>query len=62
MGTRFCRLCNRQVATKPRYEVNHLIHLILSLVTCGLWLPLWLTACIMSAVQGNVCSFCGTRT
>jgi len=61
-GTRYCRLCGKQVATKKKYEVNHLIHLILTLVTCGLWAPFWIVACILSVFQGEVCAFCGTRT
>ena len=29
------------VAVKDPLETNHILHLLLSLVTCGLWLPVW---------------------
>jgi hypothetical protein len=29
------------IAYKDPYEVNHILHLLLSVLTCGLWLPIW---------------------
>jgi hypothetical protein len=26
---------------KDPFETNHVLHLLLSVVTCGLWLPVW---------------------
>jgi hypothetical protein len=28
--------------TKQRKKTNHLLHLVLSIITFGLWLPVWL--------------------
>jgi hypothetical protein len=37
----FCRNCKAQVmVTKP--GVNHLLHLILRILTAGLWLLVWI--------------------
>jgi len=32
----------RYVEVPPRARTNHVLHLLLSLVTGGLWLPVWL--------------------
>ncbi|WP_078344726.1 DUF2510 domain-containing protein [Mycobacteroides chelonae] len=32
---------------------NHLLHLILTLLTCGLWIPVWIIIAIISASGGN---------
>ena len=30
------------VVQEPRKRVNHLLHLVLTLITAGLWLPVWI--------------------
>jgi hypothetical protein len=32
---------HHQTTTYQPVETNHLLHLVLSLVTCGFWLPVW---------------------
>lgn len=34
-----------------RPPVNHVLHLILTLLTCGLWAPVWITMAIIDAVR-----------
>lgn len=55
----FCPHCQKQVmaqGTKP----NHILHVILSLVTLGLWLPVWLVITLAKS-GGYRCTQCGTR-
>lgn len=32
----------RYVTVEPKRKTNHILHLLLSVITCGLWLPIWL--------------------
>lgn len=34
-----------------RRGVNHGLHLVLTLVTCGLWLPIWIIVAILDAMK-----------
>ena len=54
----YCRECNCNV-TIYRKGTNHVLQLLLSIVTCGLWLPLW----IMNSIQmgGWRCNDCGSK-
>ena len=38
---------------------SHILHLILSLVTVGVWLPVWLICVVMNAFQPYRCTVCG---
>lgn len=64
MGThqapRFCPACNTRVIGM-RNTPNHILHLLLSLVTMGLWLPVWL---IIGATSDSryYCLNCGEST
>lgn len=35
-------------STPERKKTNHLLHLILTLVTVGLWLPVWIIVAIVN--------------
>lgn len=37
----------------------HVLHLLLSIVTAGLWLPFWLLCVLSAALQPYRCSTCG---
>jgi len=55
---RFCNRCGRhRLFTRP--GTNHILHLLLSLVTVGLWLPIWLLCAIR--VGGWRCTVCGSH-
>lgn len=56
----YCQTCGRQsMFVKPR--INHVLHLILTIVTIGLWSLVWLTLGIVNAVKGPRCQVCGTK-
>ncbi|MGM0508498.1 MAG: hypothetical protein ACQERZ_04965 [Fusobacteriota bacterium] len=54
----YCKKCKEETLCK-RKDTNNWIHLILSIITLGLWIPFW----IMAVIQFNAwhCSVCGAR-
>lgn len=61
MGTQFkkatCKACRFNTAMRP--GANHLMHLVLSVLTGGLWLPVWLLCAIRFG--GWTCVQCGRK-
>ena len=61
---RFCRNCGESsLFARDRYEPPHLGHLLLTLVTCGLWLPVWIVH-MMANVRSSEpfrCQRCGCK-
>ena len=53
----FCGVCNKQVLVR-RKGTNHLLHLILSILTAGLWVIVWILASIKFG--GWRCTQCGS--
>lgn len=37
------------VVNEPRKRVNHLLHLVLTILTAGLWLPVWIIVSMAKA-------------
>lgn len=60
-GTMYCEYCQRDVATERRYQVNNVGWLLLSIVTCGIVLPVWGLDILLSGFSGQRCRFCGHR-
>ena len=55
---RKCKPCGKHVrAARP--SANHVVHLIISLLTAGLWLPIWLLCSI--SIGGWRCIECGKK-
>lgn len=54
----WCARCQRQVVVF-RPGANHILHLLLTLVTCALWLIVWLGSAIRFG--GWRCSVCGSN-
>ena len=52
----FCKMCDRQVVVS-RPGTNHILHLLLSILTAGLWLIVWIGSAIKFG--GWRCSTCG---
>ena len=55
---RHCRHCGKNVlavGTTP----NHVLHAILTLFMCGLWLPVWILISL-GKIGGYRCSQCGS--
>lgn len=59
-GSAFCRNCKTQVMT-VRNTPSHLLHLILSIVTAGLWLFVWFFIIINGSGPAR-CTRCGLDT
>ena len=57
-ATGFCKACNRQVMIR-RKGTNHVLHLLLTLVTLGFWLIIW--ALVSFKIGGWRCSQCGMK-
>lgn len=49
-----------RVVLAERTTANHILHLLLSLVTVGLWIPVWILLTIFSGPYR--CPSCGTKT
>ncbi len=56
IGTAYCEHCKKQVIAKKK-ECNHVLHAILSLITGGIWLIVWLLCAI--TCDDYYCTECG---
>lgn len=55
---RKCKLCAKKVlATRP--GTSHLLHLFLSVITAGIWIPVWVL--ISAKIGGWRCPNCGSK-
>ena len=55
---KFCKRCKSNVlAVRP--GTNHVLHLLLSLVTCLIWVPIWILSAIK--IGGWKCPTCGSK-
>lgn len=54
----FCQWCDRRVMVFRR-GTNHLLHLILSILTGGLWIIIWIGLAIK--IGGWRCVECGSK-
>jgi hypothetical protein len=56
----YCATCQRQTLhTKER--VNHVLHLILSVLTVGLWLIVWGALGLGNSAERTRCTVCGSK-
>lgn len=53
-----CSHCNDSVLIRRRGP-NHVLHLLLSMATVGLWLPVWLIVGVSSLFGSWHCATCG---
>lgn len=56
----FCAHCQKQVMAQGS-KPNHILHVILSIVTLGAWLPVWLIVTLAKTGTGYRCTQCGSR-
>ena len=59
----FCPVCKQsRLHTRNTYDVPHILHLLLSLVTGGLWLPIWFLHAMLNgrSTVPFLCTVCGT--
>lgn len=52
---KFCKKC-KAMTLHLHHGPNHVLHLLLTLITCGVWLLIWLMA---AANRGDQCTVCG---
>lgn len=53
-----CKDCGQQrLFTKER--ISHVLHLLLTLVTGGLWIPVWVICGIVNLTRPYHCPICG---
>lgn len=60
--SKWCRYCRRMVYAVGKTEStgSFLIHLLMTFVTVGLWLPIWIVSSL--AYVGNYrCTRCGSK-
>jgi len=43
------RQINREMMRLEKYKTDHILHLLVSVLTIGLWLPAWLAIAIINA-------------
>lgn len=58
--TRYCRKCDAAMPATVR-RTNHVLHIILTLLTMGFWLPVYALAGIEGATKSARCQKCGSR-
>lgn len=56
--SKYCKRCVKQVLAR-RKGTNHILHLLLSIVTGGIWIIVWILCSIK--IGGWRCSQCGGR-
>jgi hypothetical protein len=58
VARRFCPVCNGYVAAVSNGP-NHVLHLLITLLLCGFWLPVWILLALGATYN---CQKCGTVT
>lgn len=56
-ASRWCALCGRRVLADHLHEASG-IHVLLALLTCGAWIPVWFLILLVGRYH---CPRCGTR-
>lgn len=56
----YCHVCGRR-SLFEKQRINHVLHLILSLVTLGIWSLAWITLGTVNTVRGVRCASCGAK-
>lgn len=62
----YCNRCAKPTLhTRVTRDVNHVLHLLLTLFCCGLWLPIWILDALITSMSDSsepfLCSLCGQR-
>jgi len=58
----FCKKCDKKVKlVRPQPKVTHLLHLVLSVLTSGLWIIIWFIAIIYAYSREYRCNECGSN-
>ncbi len=55
----YCSYCQRNVrGEKP--SANHILHLVLTILSCGGWLVIWLLMILNAGCYKHQCPYCGS--
>jgi len=57
-GSAFCKSCHAQVLT-AQDAPNHILHLLLSVLTAGMWIPIWFLLAVLPGARR--CTRCGLQ-
>lgn len=57
----YCPECDRMVLA-TREDPNHVLHLLISVFLCGLWLPVWMLIAWNQSQYAFQCPRCGSVT
>lgn len=58
-ASHYCAHCQQDVVAAEETP-NHLLHFVLTLVTLGLWVPIWILA-TLGIIARYRCTQCGNR-
>ena len=58
MTRKWCEDCGRHVKAEKQ-DVNHVLHLLMTLLTCGLWVVVWGLVILADVTGGWRCHQCG---
>lgn len=55
----WCNTCNAHtISVSTSNRTSHLFHLVMSIITFGLWIPVWLLVAIVNSSGRDLCSKC----
>src|SRR5437763_597821 len=58
---KWCHACHKSVDPIASSDgPNHVLHFVLTMISCGLWLPIWILVAIGANVK-DVCPLCQNR-
>ncbi len=55
---RVCRTCG-QARPFEKQGTSNVFHLLMSVVTCGLWIPVWIFCGLLNGLSPMRCRWCG---
>ena len=55
---KFCKDCGQNKLFEKQGP-SHILHLILSVITVGLWIPIWILCVVLNAFRPYRCTNCG---
>ncbi len=55
---RHCKTCDQKRLFEKEKQ-NNVLHLILSVITIGMWLPVWILIAVLGAFKPFRCTVCG---
>jgi rubrerythrin len=58
---RYCPVCRKNVLA-IRQDINHIVHLLLTIITCGIWAIFWIGFAVDQTGWPWRCPNCGEKT